>query len=71
MKIPDRVVALKTDFLRLIKFSHVGVIGAVINTWFLWLFTVLMDEDVEPRRNFIQAREGRDESGYLGILYST
>jgi dolichol-phosphate mannosyltransferase len=39
MKLPDRVVALKTDFLRLTKFSVVGVIGAVINTWFLWLFT--------------------------------
>ena len=39
MKLPDRVVALKHDFLRLTKFSIVGVIGAVINTWFLWLFT--------------------------------
>lgn len=39
MKLPDRVAALKTDFLRLIKFSIVGVIGAVINTGFLWLFT--------------------------------
>jgi dolichol-phosphate mannosyltransferase len=39
MKLPDHVTALKSDFLRLIKFSIVGVIGAGINTWFLWLFT--------------------------------
>lgn len=39
MKLPDRVAALKRDFLRLIKFSIVGTIGAGINTWFLWLFT--------------------------------
>jgi dolichol-phosphate mannosyltransferase len=39
MKLPDRITALKSDFLRLIKFSIVGVIGAGINTWFLWLFT--------------------------------
>jgi dolichol-phosphate mannosyltransferase len=39
MKLPDRITALKSDFLRLIKFSVVGVIGAGINTWFLWLFT--------------------------------
>ncbi len=35
----DRAAALKRDFLRLIKFSIVGVIGAGINTGFLWLFT--------------------------------
>ena len=39
MKSPDRIAALKLDFLRLIKFSIVGVIGAGINTGFLWLFT--------------------------------
>jgi len=39
MKLPERVGALKHDFLRLTKFSIVGVIGAGINTWFLWLFT--------------------------------
>ncbi len=39
MKLLDHVVALKHDFLRLTKFSIVGVIGAGINTWFLWLFT--------------------------------
>ena len=39
MKLPDRVAALKGDFLRLTKFSIVGAIGAVINTGFLWVFT--------------------------------
>ncbi len=39
MKLLECVTALKSDFLRLIKFSIVGVIGAGINTWFLWLFT--------------------------------
>lgn len=39
MKLLDHVVAQKHDFLRLTKFSIVGVIGAGINTWFLWLFT--------------------------------
>jgi dolichol-phosphate mannosyltransferase len=39
MQLPDLVTALKSDFLRLIKFSIVGGIGAGINTWFLWLFT--------------------------------
>ena len=34
-----RVEALKVDFLRLIKFSIVGVIGAGINTGFLWFLT--------------------------------
>jgi len=33
--------ALKRDFIRLIRFSIVGVIGAVINTILLWLFTDL------------------------------
>ncbi len=39
MQLPDRVTALKSDFLRLIKFSIVGSIGAGISTGFLWLFT--------------------------------
>ncbi len=39
MKLPYRVEALKRDFLRLIKFSIVGVIGAGINTGFLWVLT--------------------------------
>jgi dolichol-phosphate mannosyltransferase len=39
MKLLNRIAALKGDFLRLIKFSVVGAIGAGINTWFLWLFT--------------------------------
>ncbi len=39
MKLLDRVAALKGDFLRLIKFSIVGAIGAGINTFFLWVFT--------------------------------
>jgi len=39
MKLPDRVAALKGDFLRLPKFSIVGAIGAGINTGFLWVFT--------------------------------
>jgi len=39
MKLPDRVAALKMDVLRLIKFSIVGVIGAGINTGFLWVLT--------------------------------
>jgi dolichol-phosphate mannosyltransferase len=38
---PDRVLALKKDVIRLIKFSIVGGIGAGINTGFLWLFTDL------------------------------
>jgi dolichol-phosphate mannosyltransferase len=38
MKLPDRVVARKHDFLHLIKFSLVGVIGAGINSIFLFLF---------------------------------
>ena len=33
--------AFKRDFFRLIRFSIVGVIGAVINTGLLWLFTDL------------------------------
>ncbi|MCK4475562.1 MAG: GtrA family protein [Methanophagales archaeon] len=41
MKLPYRVEALKADFLRLIKFSIVGVIGAGINTGFLWILTDL------------------------------
>lgn len=39
MKLPDRVAALRMDVLRLIKFSIVGVIGAGINTGFLWVLT--------------------------------
>jgi dolichol-phosphate mannosyltransferase len=39
MNLPDRVLALKKDAIRLFKFSLVGGIGAVINTCFLWLFT--------------------------------
>jgi len=39
MKLPDRVAALKMDVLRLVKFSIVGVIGAGINTGFLWVLT--------------------------------
>jgi len=39
MKLPDQVAALERDFLRLIKFSIVGAIGAGINTGFLWAFT--------------------------------
>ena len=39
MKLPDRVAALRMDVLRLIKFSIVGVIGAGINTGFLWFLT--------------------------------
>ena len=39
MQLAERITALKKDFRRLIKFSIVGVIGAGINTWFLWLFT--------------------------------
>jgi dolichol-phosphate mannosyltransferase len=39
MKLPDRVAALRMDILRLIKFSIVGVIGAGINTGFLWVLT--------------------------------
>jgi putative flippase GtrA len=34
--------AFKLDFIRLIRFSIVGVIGAVINTGLLWLFTDLV-----------------------------
>jgi dolichol-phosphate mannosyltransferase len=33
--------AFKRDFIRLIRFSIVGVIGAGINTGLLWLFTDL------------------------------
>jgi len=39
MNLPDRVLALKKDAIRLFKFSIVGGIGAVINTGLLWLFT--------------------------------
>jgi len=39
MKLSDRGAALKMDILRLIKFSIVGVIGAGINTGFLWVLT--------------------------------
>jgi len=39
MKLPSRVEALKADFFRMIKFSIVGVIGAGINTGFLWILT--------------------------------
>jgi len=41
MKLPSRVEALKADFFRMIKFSIVGVIGAGINTGFLWILTDL------------------------------
>ncbi|MGC9444842.1 MAG: GtrA family protein [Candidatus Methanospirareceae archaeon] len=41
MQRPERLVALKTDAIRLFKFSIVGGIGAVINTVLLWLFTDL------------------------------
>lgn len=34
--------AFKQDFIRLVRFSIVGVIGAVINTGLLWLFTELL-----------------------------
>lgn len=33
------IETLKADFLRLIKFSIIGVIGAGINTGFLWVLT--------------------------------
>ncbi len=39
MKLPYQVEALKTDFLRLFKFSIVGGIGAVISTVLLWILT--------------------------------
>jgi dolichol-phosphate mannosyltransferase len=41
MKLLYRVEALKADFFRMIKFSIVGVIGAGINTGFLWILTDL------------------------------
>lgn len=41
MNLPDRVLALKKDAIRLVKFSLVGGLGAVINTGLLWLFTDL------------------------------
>jgi len=41
MKLQYRVEALKADFFRMIKFSIVGVIGAGINTGFLWILTDL------------------------------
>jgi putative flippase GtrA len=44
MKKMEKIVplnAFKRDFIRLIRFSIVGVIGALINTGLLWLFTYL------------------------------
>lgn len=41
MKLLYRVEALKADFFRMIKFLIVGVIGAGINTGFLWILTDL------------------------------
>ena len=35
----EKLASLRKDFERLLKFSVVGAFGALINSFFLWLFT--------------------------------